>query len=137
GRRNPKAAMEVNWVRGNFNVHYGSVFFQRELARDLNLELAYNRQISRTVTRNLNTWSLYGIGADTNRYLPNGQLKPADMLYYFDMSPDYRPSSSRVNQGRVTLSYERSLRDLVTLRLAGLGEMAATKSRSEIQQQYF
>ena len=137
GRRNPQAAPEANWVRGNFDQHFGSVYFQRELLRDLNLELAFNRQVSRTVTRNLATWNYYGVAADPNRFLPNGQLKPADLQYYYDVSPDYRPSSSRVNQGRITLSYENRFRDLVTLRLAGLGEMGATESRSEILQQYW
>ncbi|MFM9081552.1 MAG: TonB-dependent receptor plug domain-containing protein [Opitutaceae bacterium] len=137
GRSNPRAVPEANWVRGNFDVKFGSVYFQRELLRDLNVELAFNRQLSRTVTRNLASWNYYGVAADPNRYLPNGQLKPADMQYYFDVSPDYRPSSSRVNQGRVTLSYERRVRDLVTLRLAGLGELAATDARSEIFQQYW
>ena len=137
GRSNPEAAPEANWVRGDFNVHFGSIYFQRELLRDLNLEVAFNRQLSRTVTRNLASWNYYGVAADTNRYLPTGQLKPADMLYYFDVSPDYRPSSSRVNQGRVTLSYEHAFRDLVRVRLAGLGELGATESRSEILQQYW
>ena len=137
GRRNSKAAPEANWVNGHFKTHYASVYFQRELARDLNLELAFNRQTNRTVTRNLASWNYYGAAADTNRYLPNGQLKPADLQYYYDVSPDYRPSSSSVNQGRLTLSYERSLRDWVTLRLAGLGELGSTKSRSEILQQYW
>lgn len=137
GRRNPEAAPEANWVRGDFNVHFGSIYFQRELLRDLNLEVAFNRQVSRTLTRNLASWNYYGVAADTNRYLPTGALKPADMLYYFDVSPDYRPSSSRVNQGRVTLSYEHAFRNLVRLRLAGLGELGATESRSEILQQYW
>ena len=108
-----------------------------ELARDLNLEVAFNRQLSRVVTRNLATWNYYGVAADPNRFLPNGQLKPADMQYYFDVSPDYRPASTSVNQGRLTLSYERSVRDWATLRLAGLGELGSTKSRSEIFQQYW
>ncbi len=137
GRRNSKAAPEANWVSGQFKTHYASVYFQRELARDLNLELAFNRQTNRAVTRNLASWNYYGAAADTNRYLPNGQLKPADLQYYYDVAPDYRPSSSSVNQGRLTLSYERSLRDWVTLRLAGLGELGSTKSRSEIWQQYW
>jgi hypothetical protein len=59
------------------------------------------------------------------------------MQYYFDVSPDYRPASTSVNQGRLTLSYERSVRDWATLRLAGLGELGSTKSRSEIFQQYW
>jgi outer membrane receptor protein involved in Fe transport len=137
GRSNSKAAPEANWVRGQFKVNFGSVYLQRELARDLNLELAFNRQTSRSVTRNLASWNYYGVAADTNRYLPNGQLKPADMQYYFDVSPDYRPASSSVNQGRITLSYERSLQEWATLRLAGLGELGSTKSRSEIYQQYW
>ena len=137
GRSNPEAVPEANWVRGNFDVHFGSIYVTRELARDLNLEVAFNRQLSRVVTRNLATWNYYGVAADPNRFLPNGQLKPADMQYYFDVSPDYRPSSSRVNQGRVTLSYEHRLRDLVTVRLAGLGELGATDARSEILQQYW
>ena len=137
GRRNPDAAPEANWVRSAFRVNNATAFFQRELARDLNLEIAFNRQTSRGDTHNLATWNHYGVAVDTNRYLPTGQLRPADQLYYYDVSPDHRPSSSQVNQGRVTLSYERSLRDLVTLRAAGLGEMANIKSRSETLQQYF
>ncbi len=137
GRRNPDAAPEANWVRSAFRVNNATAFFQRELARDLNLEIAFNRQTTRGDTHNLATWNHYGVAADTNRYLPTGQLRPADQLYYYDVSPDHRPLSSQINQGRVTLSYERSLRDLVTLRAAGLGEMANIKSRSEILQQYF
>ena len=137
GRRNPKATPEANWVKGAFRVNNATAFFQRELVRDLNLEIAVNRQTSRGDTHNLATWNHYGVAADTNRYLPTGQLRPADQLYYFDVSPDHRPNSSQVSQGRVTLSFERSLRDLITLRAAGLGEMARTKSRSEILQQYF
>lgn len=137
GRRNPEAAPEANWVSGKFKSANASVFFQRELLRDLNLELDFNRQTSRGETRNLATWNHYGIAADTNRYLPTGQLKPADQLYYYDVSPDHRLLSSQVNQARVTLSYERGYREWVTLRVAGLGEIANTKSRSEILQQYF
>ena len=77
------------------------------------------------------------MAADTNRYTPTGQLKPANQLYYFDVSPDHRPTSSAVSQGRVTVSYERAHRDLIRLRLAGLGEMSGSKSRSEILQQYW
>jgi hypothetical protein len=99
--------------------------------------VGYNRQTSRGDTHNLASWNHYGVAADTNRYLPNGQLKPAGNLYYFDVSPDHRPTSSQVNQGRVTLSYEKGYRDWVNLRVAGLGEMAETKSRSEILQQYW
>jgi hypothetical protein len=95
GRRNPEAVLEANWVRGKFKRANASAFLQRELARDLNLELGFNRQTSRGDTRNLATWNHYGIAADTNRYLPTGQLKPADQLYYFDVSPDHRPSVRR------------------------------------------
>lgn len=137
GRRNPDAVLEANWVRGASRVNNASAFFQRELLRDLNVEVAFNRQTSRSDTHNLATWNHYGVAVDTNRYLPTGQLKPADQLYYFDVSPDHRPSSAQVNQGRVTLSYERSLRELVRLRVAGLGEMSESKTRSEILQQYF
>ncbi len=137
GRRNPEAVPEANWVRGQFRVQNASAFVQRELARDLNIELAFNRQLSRGDTHNLATWNHYGVAADTNRYTPTGQLKPADQLYYFDVSPDHRPTSSQVSQGRATVSYERSHRDLIRLRLAGLGEMSASKSRSEILQQYW
>ncbi len=137
GRSNPEAVLEANWVRGVFDVNNASAFLQRELARDLNLEIGFNRQTSRGDTHNLASWNYYGVAADTNRYLPNGQLRPSDQLYYFDVSPDHRPTSSQVNQGRITLSYEKSYTDLVTLRLAGLGETAATKSRSEILQQYW
>ncbi|MBC7369049.1 MAG: hypothetical protein H7343_19940 [Undibacterium sp.] len=137
GRRNPEAVMEANWVRGAFKVKNGTALLQRELARDLNLELGYNRQTSRGETRNLASWNHYGVAADTNRYLPTGQLKPADQLYYFDVTPDHRPTSSQVNQGRITLSYEKKLHEQFTLRIAGLGEMANTKNRSQILQQYW
>ncbi len=137
GRRNPEAVLEANWVRGAFRVNNGSLFIARELLRDLNVEFGFNRQTSRGDTHNLATWNHYGVTADTNRFLPTGQLRPANQLYYFDVSPDHRPASSRINQGRVTLSYERAYRELVRLRLAGLGEMTASKSRSQILQQYF
>jgi outer membrane receptor protein involved in Fe transport len=137
GRSNPEAVLEANWVRGQFRVKNASAFVQRELARDLNIELGFNRQLSRGDTHNLATWNHYGVAADTNRYTPTGQLKPANQLYYFDVSPDHRPTSSAVSQGRVTVSYERAHRDLIRLRLAGLGEMSGSKSRSEILQQYW
>ncbi|MBI5692214.1 MAG: hypothetical protein HZC55_19195 [Verrucomicrobia bacterium] len=137
GRRNPEAVLEANWVRGLFRVQNASAFLTRELARDLNLELGFNRQLSRGDTHNLATWNYYGVAVDTNRFLPTGQLKPADQLYYFDLSPDHRPSSSQVTQGRATVSYERAHRDWVRLRLAGLGEMARLKTRSETLQQYW
>ncbi len=137
GRRNPDAVLEANWVRGQFRVNNATAFITRELLRDLNVELGFNRQTQRGDTHNLATWNHYGVTADTNRFLPTGQLRPTNQLYYFDVSPDHRPTSSRVNQGRVTVSYERAYRDLARLRVAGLGEMSETKSRSEILQQYF
>ena len=137
GRSNPKATPEANWVRGAFKVHNFSTFLQREFAKGLNAEVAFNRQTSQTETRNLASWNHYGVSADTNRYLPNGQLKPVDNLYYFDASPDRRPSSAQVNQGRATLSFEKGYRDWINVRLAGLGEMGASKSRSQILQQYW
>ncbi len=137
GRSNPKATPEANWVSGKFKVHNFSTFLQREIIKDVNVEVAFNRQTSRTETRNLASWNHYGVSADTNRFLPNGQLKPANNLYYFDVSPDRRPSSSQVNQGRATISFEKGYRDWINLRLAGLGEMSATRSRSEILQQYW
>ena len=137
GRRNPEAVLEAHWVRGQFRVNNASAFVTRELARELNVELGFNRQTQRGDTHNLATWNHYGVTADTNRFLPTGQLKPASQLYYFDVSPDHRPTSSQVSQGRVTVSYERAYRELARVRLAGLGEMSETKSRSEILQQYF
>jgi hypothetical protein len=101
------------------------------------VELGFNRQSTRTNTYNLQTWNQYGIAADTNRYLPNGQLKPAANLYYFDVAPNRRPSSTQVSQGRLTASYEKKLKELATVRLAGLGEMARTKTRSDYLQQYW
>jgi outer membrane receptor protein involved in Fe transport len=137
GRSNPDAAPEANWVFGGSKVNNASVFLTREFTRELNLELAFNRQTSKSDTHNLATWNHYGVAADTNRYRPDGTLRPGNQLYYFDVSPDHRPSSAQVSQGRATLSYEKSYRELATLRLAGLGEMAQTKSRSEILQQYW
>ncbi len=115
GHRNPDATLEANWVGGAARVNNASAFLQRELARGLNLELGFNRQTSRGVTHNLQTWNEYGVAADTNRDLPNGQLRPTDQLYYFDVSPNRRPSSAQASQGRVTLSYEKILRDLAVL----------------------
>ncbi len=137
GRRNPDAVLEANGVRGAFRVKNASSFLKRELARDLNLEFGFNRQVSSGDTHNLATWNHYGIAADTNRYLSNGQLRPAGQLYCIDVSPDHRPTSSQVSQGRVILSYEKGYKDLVNVRLARLGEMAKTNSRSEILQQYW
>ncbi len=137
GRRNPKATMEANWVRGSSRISNASVFLQRELTRDLNLELGLNRQTMESDTYNLQTWNQYGIAADTNRYLPNGQLKPTANLYYFDVAPNHRPSSTQASQGRLTASYEKKVRELATMRLAGLGEMARTKTRSDYFQQYW
>jgi iron complex outermembrane receptor protein len=137
GRSNPEATLEANWVGGDSKVNNASAFLQRELSRDLNLELGFNRQTSRGLTRNLQTWNEYGVVADTNLYTPTGQLRPADQLYYFDVASNRRPTSAQANQGRLTLSYEKSFRDLLTLRVAGLGEMAATKARSEYLQQYW
>lgn len=128
GRSNPKAVLEANWVGGAFKVNNGSVFLQRELFKELNVELGFNRQTFRSDIRNNLFWNFYGLAADTNRFLPSGQLKPADNLYYFDLSPNHVFSSSQVSQGRATVSYEKKLRELATLRLAGLGEMAKTKS---------
>jgi hypothetical protein len=67
GRRNPDAVLEANGVRGAFRVKNASAPLQRELARDLNLEFGFNRQVSSGDTHNLATWNHYGIAADTNR----------------------------------------------------------------------
>ncbi|MBI5692091.1 MAG: hypothetical protein HZC55_18580 [Verrucomicrobia bacterium] len=129
GRRFPEAALEGNWISGLFDVSNVTAILQRELARDLNLELGFNRQSLRRNVHNDLQWDLYGIAADTNRYLPNGQLRPAADLYYFEMSPNLIFSKSRTQQVRATLSYEKSLREWATLRLAGLGEGVQTASR--------
>jgi outer membrane receptor protein involved in Fe transport len=128
GRRFPEAALEGNWISGRFAVSNVSAFFQRELARDLNLELAANRQGLRRNVHNDLQWDLYGIAADTNRYLPNGQLRPAGDLYYFEMSPNLIFSRAHTTQERITLSYEKSVRDWARLRVAGLGELVQTDS---------
>ncbi len=137
GLSNPEAALEANWSRGSFNTNFGSIIIQRELLKDLNVEVGLNRQTVQNDTHNLATWNWFGVTADTNRYLPNGQLKPAANQYYIDVSPDHRPSSSQVTQARLALSFEKKLHELATLRMAGLGEMAYTKSRSQILQQYW
>ncbi len=128
GRRFPEAALEGNWISGRFAVSNVSAFFQRELARDLNLELAANRQSLRRNVHNDLQWDLYGIAADTNRYLPNGQLRPAGDLYYFEMSPNIIFSRAHTTQERITLSYEKSVREWARLRVAGLGELVQTDS---------
>ena len=123
GRRFPEAALEGNWISGRFAVANVSVFFQRELARDLNLEVAANRQSLRRNVHNDLQWDLYGVAADTNRFLPNGQLRPTTDLYYFEMSPNRIFSRNNTDQARITLSYDKTLRDWARLRVAGLGEM--------------
>ena len=128
GRRFPEAALEGNWISGRFAVKNVSAFVQRELARDLDFEVAVNRQSLRRNVHNDLKWDLYGIAADTNRYLPNGQLRPAGDLYYFEMSPNTIFSRAHTTQERATLSYEKSVRDWARLRLAGLGEMVQFKS---------
>ena len=131
GRRNPEAVIEANWVRLASRVSNASAFFQRELARDLNLELAFNRQTSQSFAHQI-VWNFNGVSADTNRYLPNGTLKPTANLYHVDVQPTSGPSTSQVRQARVTLSYEKSVPKLGTLRIAGLAETARTESRSQV-----
>lgn len=128
GRANPKATPEANWVNAKQNVRHGSVFITRELAPNLNLELAFNRMVADLDSFNLDSWGTYGIAVDTNRYLPNGQLKPANLLYHYDVSQERRLANQAINQYRVALAYERTWRDdLVRLRMAGLGERTEAK----------
>ena len=136
GRRNPEAVLEANWVSLASHVNNASVFFQRELARNLNLEVAFNRQTSRHFAHQI-AWNFNGVSADTNLYLPNGTLKPRENLYHVDVQPTSGPTNSQVKQGRVTLSYEKSIPRLGTLRIAGLGETAATESRAQAFQQFW
>jgi outer membrane receptor protein involved in Fe transport len=134
GRANPKATPEANWVNAKQNVQHGSVFITRELASNLNLELAFNRMVSDLDSFNLDSWGTYGIAVDTNRYLPNGQLKPAGQLYHYDVSQERRLASQAMNQYRVALAYERTWRDdLVRLRMAGLGERSEAKWQTVTQ----
>lgn len=137
GRRNPKAAPEANWVGTSSKVNGGSIFLQRELLRDFNIELAFNRQTHSNDGYNLASWNYYGVSADTNRFLPGGALKPAENLYYFDVTRYHGLSSTRISQGRVTISYEKSLREILTLRVAGLGEMVQRKQRNQSLQEYW
>lgn len=137
GRRNPEAVLEANWVGGQWTNNSGSVFLQRELLPSLNIEAAFNRTATNGETRNLASQAYYGFAADTNKFLPNGQLKPAGDLYYIDVSRDYRPQRSEVNQARLAVSYEKTFGPLATLRAAGLGEFASSQSRMETRQQYW
>lgn len=137
GRANPRAALEANWAGGHFVTRTASIFIQRELLPDLNAELAFNRTQRRQETRNVATWPFFGVTADTNMYLPTGQLKPADMLYHIDISGDYRPERSDTDQGRLSLSWEKNLHPQLTVRLAGLGEFSTNKNRAEFMQQYW
>lgn len=129
GRKNPKSAMEANWVDGEFNRKAASVFFQRELLRDLNLELAFDRQSYLANTRNISTWYTYGVAVDTNRFLPNGTLKPTANLYYFELHPHRFITRTQNETQRLTLSYEKGYRDWLRLRLAGLGEIFTVENR--------
>jgi len=136
GRANPKATPEANWVDAKQNVRHGSLFITRELVPNLNLELAFNRMVSDLSSLNLDSWGTYGVAVDTNRYLPNGQLKPPGQLYHYDVSQEYRVNNQAVNQYRAALGYERTWRDdLVRLRLAGLGERSEARWLNVIQNQ--
>ena len=136
GRRNPEAVMEANWVGANGKQNFGSVYLQRELARGLHLELAFNRQTNASNVRNI-TWNYNGIAVDTNVYLPNGTRKPSDMLYYVDMNPTFGLNRSQLNQGRATISYEKEVPKVGRLRLGGLAEAAKRKTRGETLSEYW
>jgi outer membrane receptor protein involved in Fe transport len=129
GRSNMRSAMEANWVNGKFNADSISATIQRELLPNLNLELAFNRQSYIANTHNISSWYTYGVAVDTNRYLPNGALKPAENLYYFEISPNNFITRTQYKTRRVTLSYEKGYKDWVTLRLAGLGEVFTHDNR--------
>jgi len=138
GRANPKATPEANWVDALQNVRHGSAIITRELLPNLNLELAFNRQVFDLVSNNLDSWGQYGVAADTNRFLPNGQLKPANLLYYYDVSQERRVQNKAMNQYRASAAYERSWRDgFARLRLAGVYERSQAKWTSNIQNMNF
>jgi len=136
GRRNPKAVLEANWVSGEREQNFGSVYLQREISRNTHLELAFNRQTYTSNVRNIQ-WNWNGISADTNRYLPNGNLKPADMLYYVDMASAVGQNTEHRTQWRVTLSDERVLPRIGRLRLGALGESAEFKQRFDMLNQFW
>jgi len=136
GRRNPEAVLEANWVSGARKQDLGTVSLQRELSPNLHMELAVNRQAYASQVRNI-IWNWNGISADTNKYLPDGTLKPADMLYYYENSVNVGDNSERVTQGRVSLSYERKLSRLGRLRLGALGETSDYKTRYTMKNQFW
>ncbi len=137
GLANPKAVIDANWTDNRSTAKTASIFIQREFFHDFNAELVLNRTYFLSLQHNLNTWQTLGIAADVNKYLPNGQLKPANLLYYVDMSGMQIPASNDVTQGRLSLSWEKVLGKYLTLRFAGMGEMSDLKSRSAIMQQYW
>jgi outer membrane receptor protein involved in Fe transport len=137
GLANPTAALDANWVNSQLRTAVASVFVQQEIFKGLNAELGLNRTSFSNRVHDLNNWNYFGVFADTNRFLPNGQLKPADNLYYTDMGGSFVPSHNNTSQARLALSYEKSFKNYLTLRLAGLGESSKNKSRSEVMQQYW
>lgn len=137
GLSNPEATSLGELVAGKFNSNFGSVILQRELLKDLNMEFGPEPADEPDRHTQSAIVELVRSHGDTNRYLPNGQLKPAANQYYIDAVPDHRPSSGQVTQARLALSFEKKLHELATLRLAGLGELAYTKSRSQTLQQYW
>lgn len=132
GRINPKAALEANWIGGIFKSRRFTTTLQRELARDLNLEMGFSQQSLDQLTRNLSTWDRYGVIGDPNTFFPNGTPKPAEYLYYFENKMDRRPGERDLRQFRSTLAYERELGRVGRLRLAALGEWSKDKNRSDV-----
>jgi len=136
GRRNPEAVLEANWVGSEGEQSFGSIYLQREIVPNLHAELAFNRQTSTSTGRNI-SWNFNGISADTNKYLPNGVLKPEELLYHVDMQSNIGINSTQTNHGRMALSYEAAVPKLGRLRLAGLGESSESKISRRTLGQYF
>ena len=141
GRRNPKAVLEANWISGAREQNLVTATLQRELFPDLHMELAVNRLKYQSLVNNIQ-WNWNGISADTNKYLPDGTLKPADMVYYYENSTNKGDNSEQITQLRLALSYERKLGrlgklELGRLRLGALGETSAYEKRFTLRNQYW
>lgn len=136
GRSNPRADLQANWMGGDWKNRRGAVIAQQEIAQGLNAEVAVSHQKQTYFVRDIQSWNFYGIQGDPNIFYPDGTLKPAGNQYYFETTKAERPGFDTIDYGRITLSYEKEVGRLGELRLAGLGEMRKTETKTEILQEY-
>ena len=84
----------------------GSVFLEQQLARNLFLELAVNKQSSRRQTRRTVDHSQVGIKMDPNKTLPNGAVNPHYGEMFIEGQAFINENSGDTLTKRVSLTYE-------------------------------